>query len=362
MRSTMTTAQREAKLDALHEQLTQAVAGLVSGEDWVGAMTFAAQFRSRSFNNTLLIYAQHYAAHAEGRVPEPTPTYVAGFRQWRSLGRHVAKGQRGYSILAPVTGRFASFYPSDPTSWRRLGRNEKPMFGEYTQTRMVGVRPAHVWDVSQTDGDPIPEAPRPALLQGQAPEGLWDGLADQITASGYELRLVSDASKIGGANGLTDFLVREVSVRMDMDDAAQAKTLAHELGHVLLHAPGEKEPSAATAADATVHRGIAEVEAESVALMVGAAHGLDTSSYTIPYVSTWASSVAGKTPVEVVQSTAERVRATAIGILDRLDTAKVGDGNPPGLHREALASNGHHRAITNLPTRSSDRDANAVGL
>src|SRR4051812_38513787 len=85
-----------------------------------------------------------------------------------------------------------------------------------------------------------------------------------------------------------------------------------ELGHVLLHAPREKEPSAAVAADATVHRGIAEVEAESVALMVGAAHGLDTSNYTIPYVSTWASSVAGKTPVEVVQSTAERVRATAV--------------------------------------------------
>ena len=170
------------------------------------------------------------------------------------------------------------------------------MSGEYARTRMIGVKPTYVWDVSQTAGDPVPELPRPTLLQGQAPAGLWDGLADQITAAGFELRLVSSAAAIGGANGLTDFLSREVSVRMDMDDAAQVKTLAHELGHVLLHAPRENALSTEVAADATLHRGIAEVEAESVALMVGAAHGLDTSSYTVPYVSTWAASVPGQEP------------------------------------------------------------------
>lgn len=89
-------------------------------------------------------------------------------------------------------------------------------------------------------------------------------------------------------------------------------------------------------ADAAMHRGIAEVEAESVALMVGAAHGLATDDYTIPYVASWASSVPGKTPVEIVQSTAERVRGAAVTILDQLDTPQVGDGNPPGLDREAL--------------------------
>src|SRR6478672_11915099 len=203
------------------------------------------------------------------------------------------------------------------------------MPGEFATTPRIGVKPPHVWDIPHPTGDPVPDPPRPSLLQGEAPVGLWDGLADQITAAGFELRLVSSAAAIGGANGLTDFLSREVSVRMDMDEAAQVKTLAHELGHVLLHAPPENALSTEVAADATLHRGIAEVEAESVALMVGAAHGLDTSSYTVPYVSTWAASVPGKSPVEVVQSTAERVRATALGILDQLDTQQVGDGNPP---------------------------------
>jgi len=317
---------RDAKLDALHQQLTEAVGALVSSEDWRRALEFGARFRSRSFNNTLLIYTQHLAAYEAGNVPQPMPTYVAGFKQWLSLGRHVIKGQSGYMILAPVTARFASATPDNPESWRRLARGEKPGWGEVARSRLVGLRPAYVFDVSQTDGDPLPEQPRAVVLRGQAPAGLWQGLASQVAERGFAVRRVPDATAINGANGVTDYLSRVVSVRVDMDEAAQVKTLAHELGHVLLHGPANQ--------DAALHRGVAEVEAESVALMVGAAHDLDTTTYTIPYVSSWASSVPGKAPVEVVQATAERVRATAIKILDQLDTRKVGDGNPPGLTRD----------------------------
>jgi len=107
-------AAREAKLDELHEKLTGAVESLVSGDDWRQALAFAARFRSRSFNNTMLIWVQHEAAFEAGRVPEPFPTLVAGYRQWQGLGRQVMKGQPGYMIFAPVTGRFASSNPADP--------------------------------------------------------------------------------------------------------------------------------------------------------------------------------------------------------------------------------------------------------
>ena len=86
-------AAREAKLEALQEQLSESVAALVTGEDWKRALTFAAQFRGRSFGNSMLIAAQHFAAYNEGRVPEPTPTFVAGFHQWLSLGRSVARAR-----------------------------------------------------------------------------------------------------------------------------------------------------------------------------------------------------------------------------------------------------------------------------
>lgn len=356
----MDNSARDARLEAVHQRLEAAVGNLVTGDDWKRAMTFAAQFRSRSFNNTVLIWAQHAHAHEQGRVPDPTPTYVAGFKQWLSLGRAVMRGQSGYAILAPVSARYASPTPTNAESWRRLASGEKPKWGETVRSKLVGVRPTYVWDVSQTSGDPLPELPRPVLLQGEAPAGLWDGLADQITGAGYELRLVSNAAAIGGANGLTDFVSRAVSIRVDMDDSAQAKTLAHELGHVLLHAPGDAGEGGlmAVAADAATHRGIAEVEAESVALMIGAAHGLDTTSYTVPYVSTWASSVEGKSPVEVIQATAERVRSAAIGVLDKLETPKVGDGNPPGLDREALAAQ-HRRSGVQTAAR---RHVEAMGL
>lgn len=323
-------AAREARLEELHEKLTGAVEQLVTGEDWVRALSFAAKFRTRSFNNTLLIWAQHMQAFDEGRVSEPFPTYVAGYRQWQGLDRQVAKGQTGYMIFAPVTARFASSNPSDPLSWRRLAPGEKHKVNEIERSRMVGAKPAYVWDVSQTDGAPIPATPEPTLLEGQAPAGLWDGLAVQVRAAGFDLVCVAEESVIRGANGVTDYVSKTVSVRSNMSDAAQVKTLAHELGHVLMHGPENRE--------ARQHRGIGEVEAESVALMIGAAHGMDTSIYTVPYVSGWASSLKDTSPVEAVKATGERVRRTALGVLDGLDTFKMSDGNPPGLDREPLHS------------------------
>lgn len=319
---------RAAKLDELHERLTGAVEQLVSGQDWARALAFAARFRSRSFNNTLLIWIQHEAAYQAGRVLEPFPSYVAGYKQWQQLGRQVSKGQAGYQILAPVTGRFASSNPANGESWRRLTRGEKPKSGEVVRSRMVGVRPAYVWDVSQTAGDPIPEPPEPKLLEGEAPTGLWDGLAAQVEAAGFAVLRVPHEGMIHGANGMTDYTARTVAVRENMDPAAMVKTLAHELAHVVLHDLDNE--------DARQHRGIAEVEAESVALMIGAAHGMDTTGYTIPYVSTWAVRVDGQDPVQVVQATGERVRKTASQVLDQLDTPQLGDGIPPGLDRDAL--------------------------
>lgn len=312
---------REEKLEAVQEKLAESVSVLVTGEDWKRSLTFAAKFRSRSWRNSMLIGVQHLGAYEKGLVPEPFPTYVAGYRQWLQMGRQVMKGQTGYAILAPVTGRFASSTPKDDASWRRLGRGEQPAAGETVRSRMIGTRLATVFDVSQTDGRPLPEPPQPKVLKGQAPEGLWNALADQITERGFDLRLVNTAEAIGGANGLTDYMLGEVSVRTDMDDAAQVKTLAHELGHLALGGPDS--------VDASLHRGIQEVEAESFALMIAAAHGMDTSDYTVPYVSTWASRVPGKDPVEVVQETAERVRKSAIATLDNMGTVQVGDGSPP---------------------------------
>lgn len=312
----------------LHQRLVSEVESLVIGEDWRRALEFATRFRSRSFHNVLLIHRAQSDAFEQGLVPTPIPTYVAGFRQWQSLGRSVMKGQPGAQIMAPIKIRVASMTPEDPASWRRLASGERAKPGEATRYKMAGVRPAYVWDVSQTEGAPIPGPPAPKLLTGAAPEGLWDALADHITERGFDLRLVSNAAAIGGTNGVTDFMTRSVSVRVDMDDAAMVRTLAHEAGHVVLHSPADLQEGAVR------HRGIQEVEAEGVSMMITGAHGMDSSQYTVPYVSTWAAQVPGVDPVQVVQETAMRVRFAAVSILNNLDTAKVPDGRPPGLDRD----------------------------
>jgi hypothetical protein len=167
-------ADRDAKLDALHQKLTDSVEAMVTGEDWRRALEFAARFRTHSFRNTLLILVQHAAAHQAGLVPDPSPRFVAGFKQWKHLGRSVMKGQPGYQILAPTTARMAT---TDPESgpWRRLARGEKPDPGEVVRPRMIGVRVAYVWADSQTEGEDLPEKPQPQLLRGAAPAGLFDG-------------------------------------------------------------------------------------------------------------------------------------------------------------------------------------------
>ncbi|WP_157009123.1 ImmA/IrrE family metallo-endopeptidase [Agromyces laixinhei] len=340
---------QEARLAELHERLAAAVETLVTGDEWRRALEFSAHFRTRSFNNMLLIQVQHLAAFERGMVPDPVPTYLAGFKQWQTLERRVVSGQHGYAILAPRTARFASTQPTDVGSWRRLAIGERPRPGEAVQPKLIGVRPAYVWDVSQTDGRPIPEQPAPRLLLGEAPPGLHDALAALIREAGFALSTATDAAALDGANGRTDFVQRTVVVRSDLDDAAQVKTLAHELAHMRLHdtVDGATRPS---------HRGIGEVEAESVALMIGAAHGMDTTEYTIPYVSGWATTVPGKTPVEVVQATGERVRRAAVDILSLLPTEQVSAGDPPGLERaHSQAHSAPNAAATAPPNRPLDR-------
>ncbi len=257
-------ADRQARLAELHEQVADGVAALVDSDAWRAMLDTAAKFHTYSLGNVLLIALQ-----------APQATRVAGFRTWRSLGRQVRKGERGIGILAPCTYRKASTIATESASGQATderGGQAAPAGGK----QLRGFRVVHVFDVAQTDGDPLPDV-APALLTGQAPAGLWDDLAGQVTGHGYTL----ERGDCAGANGYTDPARRVVRVRDDVDDAQAVKTLAHELGHIECgHV--EDLPTYLTC------RGRCEVEAESVAYVVAAAHGLDASGYTFAYVAGWA--------------------------------------------------------------------------
>jgi antirestriction protein ArdC len=296
-------AARQATLETMHAQLAEKVGSLDSLQAWGSWLRFANSFHRYSFNNTLLIWAQ-----------KPDATMVAGYRAWQARGRQVRRGETSIKVYGPVTTREPK---TDPTGHPIRDADGKPVH----EVRIVGVKPVSVFDVSQTEGEPLPTPPQASLLTGQAPDGLWDALQSFVEAQGYTVT----RGDCGDANGFTVYDTRQVRVREDVDDAQAVKTLAHEAGHVLLHHPEQREKFSC--------RGITEVEAESVAYMVTAAHGLDASQYTFNYVAGWAHNAAtldGPSVEDIVKATGARV----IGATDRILQATQ---PTPTLVDEALA-------------------------
>jgi hypothetical protein len=321
-------------------RIEAAVAVIQSGSEWRSYLKLQSSLHRYSANNVWLIAGQHAAAFEQGLVDTPWPSYVAGFNTWKALGRSVAKGQHGYQILAP--NRRASRVATDASGHSRaLGADEAPSAGESLETRRVlkGFRIEHVFAAEQTTGVPLPEPPMPRLLDGQAPDGLWDYIVGQVTDRGYVVRLVASADAIGGANGRTTWDSRLVEIRSDMDEAARTKSLLHELGHVLLHDPitlqGKVHPS----------RGLKEVEAESVAFIVADAHGMATDAYTFPYVTAWA----GQDGTKAVRATASRVASAAQAIIEASTATHGTGGRAPGMEAALQARRDTPRAESPAP-------------
>ena len=282
-------AARRDTLERMHADLASKVGSMDSRNEWQAWLTFAQSFHRYSFNNTVLIWMQR-----------PDATAVAGYRAWAARGRQVRRGEKAIQVLAPVTQRVP-----------RLDASGNPVVGPdgktVLETRMVGVKPASVFDVSQTEGVPLPEQPDAQLLTGEAPPGLWASLVGYCESKGYAV----SRGDCGSANGVTRFDSLDVLVRPDVDDAQPVKTLAHEAAHVTLHENWQDRSC----------RGLVEVEAESVAFLVTAAHGLDSSQYTFNYVAGWAHQANALNPQgpsveEIVQATGQRVVTAADQILN----------------------------------------------
>jgi hypothetical protein len=320
-------------LALLHKDLAERVEALRTGDQWRRMLDFASRMHTYSLSNILLIQAQWNCRLERGEVTEPSPGQVAGYHTWRMLGRNVIRGQKGLAIIAPTVHQDRLARQPDATI-RCLGKGERPNPDEELvrgDRTVRGFKIEHVFAVSQTDGAPLPTVPEPQQLTGAAPGGMIDGLVSYAEGRDFRIERASTAADLGGADGHTNFRVRTITVRSDMDDAAIATTLAHELGHVLLHDP-ERDGARIT------HRGIGEVEAESVAYIVAAAHGLDTSADSLPYVAGWLATT--KEPAETISATANRVIHAAHQVLTALETVQFGDGRPPGLDQ----ARPHHQA------------------
>jgi antirestriction protein ArdC len=290
------TSDQAARLAELTGQVAAQVEALTDSDTWRRMLETAARFHRYSLNNILAITGQA----AQRGI---TPTRVAGYRTWTQLGRQVRTGEKGFAILAPCTYRKTTDDKTTEHPDTGDGDGGRPHPDDRQQGRVVrGFRVVYVFDVSQTDGDELPDV-SPVLLTGEVDAGLWDGLAAQVTGHGYTLQR---GPCPGGSNGVTDPAERTVRVRADVEARQAVKTLAHELAHLQCGhtADGSTYPDC---------RGTAEIEAESTAYVVLAASGVDTAAYTVPYLARWAD---GNT--EAVRRAATTVTDAARRILDRL--------------------------------------------
>jgi antirestriction protein ArdC len=255
-------------LQAALARLEQAVTGIQDSDAFRAYLDVQARFHRYSFSNALLILSQ-----------SPDATQVAGFQTWKQLGRPVRKGEHGIKILVPyrsTRARTEQVEPADPRPEGAPGTpaaqvdaaNDAAGHHHLTGARRFGV--GTVFDISQTDGPPLPTIDVP-VLAGDEGQTLYDQLAGVAAADGLTLQHQND--RLGPATmgfyAPTERLivVREASTRQ------MTKTLAHELAH---HLGGATAPSPEE-----------ETVAESAAYIVCARFGLDTGERSFPYVATW---------------------------------------------------------------------------
>jgi hypothetical protein len=276
---------QDARAAEAHALLVDRLRALTSSEQWLAMLEMSRRFHSYSARNVLLLMVQG----AQGRV--------AGYRTWQTIPAEggdtcqVRKGARAMTILAPVT---RSTVEIDESTGERK-----------TRRVLVGFKAVRVFDETALVSPPADETVVPELLKGTAAQEVYDSLAVQVRKAGFQV----EDGDCAPANGRTDWTTRLVTMRPDLEPAQRTKTLAHELGHVHLHDPDH-------AREMRMSRERMEVEAESVAYLVCAHIGIDSATYTVPYVAHWS---AGN--VELVQQTAERVIDTARRITDGLDQA-----------------------------------------
>lgn len=229
-----------------------------------------AKFHRYSFGNVMLMAMQR-----------PDATHVAGFHTWLKVGRHVRKGEKGIMILAPMIGK------------RRPGSTETETEGE-NESRVYGFRAVHVFDVSQTDGDPLPELDK---MAGD-PAGNVQRIKDSIASRGIALRY---SDHLGGASGTSAGGI--ISILNGLDAAQEFAVLAHELAHESLHhVKGE-----------VLSKTVRETEAEAVAFIVCRAIGLEPGTACSDYIQMYAGDK------ETLAASLHRIQETAVGILKDLD-------------------------------------------
>ena len=274
----------------LTEKLEQSIKDIFNDQGFKDYLKTMSIFHNYSYRNIALIKNQC-----------PDATCVSGFTTWKKLDRYVKKGEKGIGILAPI-----------PLKTNTKVNNPDPQTGEMVTQEAEQIRMhfkvVYVYDVSQTDGAPLPALPNaatPIELTGDVPQ--FDQIIDALRqVSPYPINFEAIKDGQHQANGYCDNLNHVIVIDDSLSNAMKVKTCIHEVAHARMHAANLSMSNRRTK----------EVEAESVAYVVTNHYGIDSSDYSFAYVAGWSSSQ----ELRELKASLQHIQAESQKLIEDLDT------------------------------------------
>ena len=284
------------RMKEITDRLETGIQELFESERYKAYLTTMSKFHSYSFNNTLLIAMQG------GQL-------VAGYNKWRDdFHRNVKKGEKAIKILAPAPFKAKKEVQKLDAQGRPvMGKDGKPVT-EVQEIQVPAFKIVSVFDVSQTEGEPLPSIGVEELTGSVERYGEFFKALEQTSPVPIGFEDIP-----GGSHGYYHLTEKRIAIQEGMSELQTLKTAIHEIAHSKLHAIDPEAP-AIEQVDRPDSR-TREVQAESVAYAVCQHYGLDTSDYSFGYVAGWSS---GK-DLKELKASLETIRATAHELITTID-------------------------------------------
>lgn len=289
------------KVQEITDKLEEGLKELFESEKYKTYLSTMSKFHNYSFNNTLLIAMQ-----------KPEATLVAGYKAWqKNFERHVNKGEKAIRILAPAPYKIKEERDKlDPVTGEMMFDENGMPQKEQVEVTIPAFRAVSVFDVSQTDGKPIPELEAQELLS--TVEGYEDFVQALMNVAPVPIGFEDIP---GDSKGYFHTEEKRIAVQENMSESQTLKTMVHEVAHSMLH---NKEINRDDLMEVPAKdRNTKEVEAESVAYTVCQHFGIDTSDYSFGYIAGWSS---GKDMKEL-KSSLDTIRKTASELIIGIEGA-----------------------------------------
>ena len=265
------------------ERLQQITAGIEQGikelfesEKYMRYLSVMSRFHRYSVNNTMLIYMQ-----------KPDATLVAGYNKWKNqFERHVKKGEHGITIIAPTPfKKKIEEQKLDPDTKAPILDAEGKAVMEEREVEIPMFRPVKVFDVSQTDGKPLPELASSLSGNVQNYEAFMEALRRSAPVP------LSVEPMAANMDGYFSPDQQRIAIRAGMSEVQTVSAAVHEIAHSKLHNYAQVQEEAARAGDKEPpkkkDRNTEEVEAESISYAVCQYYGIQTGENSFGYIANW---------------------------------------------------------------------------